>query len=102
MFTLYEITYTLTSIYGTHIIYKLLNVFFDDLRASKTKEISSYIAYYFINIVLFFMFRIPIVLMIANILLFFLLTFNYNSSLKRRVIFSCIIWLSILLSCIYE
>lgn len=88
MITLYEAVYAITYIYGTYIVYKLLNVFFDDLRTSKTIEISSYIGYYFINLALFFMFRIPIVLMISNILLFFLLTLNYNSSFKRRIIFS--------------
>lgn len=88
MATLYEITYVLTSIYGAYIIYKLMNIFFGELRTSKAREIISYIVYYFLSTAIFFLFRVPFVMMIANIILFFFLSFNYHSNFKRRIIFS--------------
>lgn len=88
MFTLYEIIYVLTSIYGAYIIYKLMNILFGELRTSKAREIISYIVYYFLSTALFFLFRVPFVMMIANIILFFFLSFNYHSNIKRRIIFS--------------
>jgi len=83
---LYEVTYAITNIYGTYIIYKLMRVFFDELCTSKKAEIFSYIIYYLISTLMFFIARVPIVMMSVNIFLFSCLTLNYQSTLKKRII----------------
>lgn len=88
MLTLYEATYALTGIFGTYIIYKFMRIFFEELCTSKKIEILSYGAYYVLSTGMFFLIRIPIFMMIANISLFFLLTFNYYASFKKRILFS--------------
>ena len=45
MITLYEMTYALTSAYGVYIIYKLMNIFFEEPRTTKTRELISYVVY---------------------------------------------------------
>ncbi|MGB4438353.1 MAG: GHKL domain-containing protein [Sedimentibacter sp.] len=86
MIDLYEITYAITNIFGAYIIYKLMRVFFDELCTSKKTEIFSYITYYFISSLTFFIARVPIVMMSVNIFLFFCLTLNYQSTFKKRII----------------
>ncbi|MCR3955588.1 MAG: ATP-binding protein [Gudongella sp.] len=88
MITLYEMTYALTSAYGVYIIYKLMNIFFEEPRTTKTRELISYVVYYVLSSALFFFIRVPFVMMTANIIMFFLLSLNYHSNLKRRMIFS--------------
>ncbi|NYB75004.1 GHKL domain-containing protein [Sedimentibacter hydroxybenzoicus DSM 7310] len=93
----YEITYVISSIFGTYIIYKMLKLFFDERRTSIKAEAFSYIAYYFINLLIFFTVRKPIVLLIINITLFFCLSLNYRSSLAKKIIFSVLSFIALML-----
>ncbi|WP_313164461.1 GHKL domain-containing protein [Sedimentibacter sp.] len=93
----YEITYAISDIFGTYVIYKMLRLFFDELRTSKKTEILSYIIYYFINLIAFFIIRKPIVLLIINIMLFFCLSLNYNASLVKKIIFSVLSFIILML-----
>jgi len=93
----YEITYVISSIFGTYIIYKMLKLFFDERRTSAKIEAFSYITYYFINLLIFFTVRKPIVLLIINITLFFCLSLNYRSSLAKKIIFSVLSFMALML-----
>lgn len=93
----YEITYVISSIFGTYIIYKMLKLFFDERRTSIKAEALSYIIYYFINLLIFFTVRKPIVLLIINITLFFCLSLNYRSSLAKKIIFSVLSFIALML-----
>ncbi len=93
----YEITYVISSIFGTYIIYKMLKLFFDERRTSIKAEALSYIIYYFINLLIFFTVRKPIVLLITNITLFFCLSLNYRSSLAKKIIFSVLSFIALML-----
>lgn len=98
MFDTYEIAYAITNIFGTYIIYKLLTIFFGSRCSSRKVEIISYIGYYFISSLLFFLVRIPIIMMVSNVVMFFCLTLNYDSTFKKRLIFSFLTF--IILSCV--
>ncbi len=93
----YEITYIITNIFGTYVIYKMLRLFFDKPRTCKRTEVLSYIFYYFVNLFMFFTIRKPIVLLAANIALFFGLSFNYRVSLGKKIIFSCLSYIILML-----
>ena len=93
----YEITYVISSIFGTYIIYKMLKLFFDECCTSAKTEAFSYIIYYFINLLIFFTVRRPIVLLIINITLFFCLSLNYRSSLAKKIIFSVLSFMALML-----
>ena len=54
--TLYEITYTISNILGTYIIYKLMRIFFGSVRVSGIVEFTTYTGYYLINLCIFFLF----------------------------------------------
>nr|WP_312577106.1 GHKL domain-containing protein [Sedimentibacter sp.] len=93
----YEITYIITNIFGTYVIYKMLRLFFDKLQTSKRTETLSYIIYYFVNLLMFFTVRKPIILLAANIVLFLGLSFNYHASFAKKVIFSCLSYIILML-----
>ncbi len=94
----YEITYVISSIFGTYVIYKMLKLFFDERCTSKKIEVLSYIIYYFINLIIFFMVRKPIVLLVINIFLFFFLSLNYKGPLARKIIFSSLSFMVLMLT----
>ena len=93
----YEITYVVSAVFGTYVIYKMLKLFFDERSTSKKIEVFSYVAYYFINLLMFFTVRKPIVLMAANITLFFCLSLNYRGSIAKKIFFSILSYIILML-----
>lgn len=78
--------YLITSSFGTYIIYRYMKIFFDCTETDRKIEISSYILYYFTIGFLFIEYNNPMVNVISNLIMFFLLTFNYEATLKRKLI----------------
>ena len=78
--------YLITNIFGTYIIHRFMNIFFDRNETDRKIELASYLMYYFIISYLFLVFNNPIVNVLCNLIMFFLLTFNYKSNLKRKLI----------------
>ncbi len=80
------IVYLITSFFGTYIIYRFMKIFFDCNKTDKKIEVVSYLLYYFTIAYLFIEFNNPLVNVIANIIMFFLLTYNYESTIRGRLI----------------
>ncbi len=78
--------YLITSAFGTYIAYRYMKIFFDRTEIDKKIEFASYLLYYFTMCLLFLVFNNPIVNLTSNLIMFFLLTLNYDSTLKRRLI----------------
>lgn len=78
--------YLITSAFGTYILYRYMNIFFDCTETDRKIEIASYLLYYFTTCFLFLGFNNPIVNVIANLIMFFLLTFNYEATIRKRLI----------------
>ncbi len=94
----YSLFYIITNIFDVYIIYKFMSAFFDRKDVNRKIEIISYIIY-FLNLTSLHLFvNIPIVTLLCNIIVLFLVSFNYKTSLKRRIlaiIFIYIILISI-------
>lgn len=80
------IVYLITSFFGTYIIFRFMKIFFDCNKTDRKTEVVSYLLYYFTIAYLFIEFNNPIVNVFANIIMFFLLTYNYESTIKGRLI----------------
>ena len=82
----YDIIYLLSNIFGTYIIYRFMFIFFARREKSKKISIFSYILYFVIIGIINIAFNIPVINLICNLILFFLLTLNYYSTWKNRLI----------------
>lgn len=81
------IVYIIVNMFGAYVIFRFIGIFFDRSKADKKIEFISYAAYYFIINFLFLAFNNnPALNVAANLIMFFLLTYNYNSSIKTRLI----------------
>lgn len=96
-FGLYEWVYLLTSVFGTYILYKFMAVFYDTRRTSVKDEFLCYLAYFIIVNSIYLFINIPIITMTANLTSFFLLSFNYKSTIKKRVLSSVLIYIILML-----
>lgn len=82
----YEIIYVITNIIYLFSIHKLVHSFFDEFKYCTKKLVAFYIVGYLVISIAIFITRIPIVLFIINVILIFLLTNTFKSSLQQRVI----------------
>ncbi|MDD3168006.1 MAG: GHKL domain-containing protein [Eubacteriales bacterium] len=89
---LYEGVSIISDIFGAYIIYRFMEVFFDTRKFSKTVEITSYAVYYIIGTLLFIFMNIPVVLMIYSLVAFFALSYNYESTVKNRILSALFIY----------
>lgn len=95
---IFEWTFLITNVFGTYTIYKFMMVFFKRDNVNKKIEWITYGLYCVIIAFLFLYLKIPIVMLVANLLMLFGLTFNYQSSMLNRIL--SIVFISIIFLCI--
>lgn len=86
------IVYLISSMFSTYTTYKFMCIFFVRNEINRKIEIFSYILYYIIMGAIFVTVNLPALNLIVNIIIFFLLTFNYPSSLKLRLTATVLIY----------
>jgi hypothetical protein len=91
----YNITFILTNPIFVFAIFKLFRAFYDELAYSKKTEKINYLLYFIFISSIVFVTRIPIINLISTALFLFIISFNYKSSLQRKIIIPTLI-LSIL------
>lgn len=91
-FTLYNITYLLSQALGVYAVYMLMRAFFDEINVKKALEIMPYIGYYILTSSVYLLINIPVVNFIVNLLGYLGLTFLYNSSIKKKIFASLLVY----------
>lgn len=97
-FSLYQWVYIITNIFCVYTIHKLMKVFFDVNRTSVKIERLSYVAYGILITMVYFTINIPVVLILFNIVSFFFLTFNYEGTVKKRILSAMLTFLVLFLT----
>ena len=92
-FGVYEWVYIITGIFGSYILYRFMAVFFDTRKTSARFELLSYIVYFLTVNSIYLFVNIPIIMMIANLTAFFLVSYNYESTIKSRILSAVLIYL---------
>lgn len=82
----YELIYLLFHIFGTYVIFKFMCIFFERKGINHKIELLSYVFYYWVIAIVYFMFNSPTINLILNLILFYLITLNYSSTWKVRFI----------------
>ncbi len=86
------IVYLISSIFSTYTLFKFMSIFFERNEINKKLELASYVAYYLIMGIIFLKFNKPVLNLITNVVMFFLITLNYPSSLKLRLTSTVLIY----------
>ena len=81
----YDLIYLMSNIFGTFIIFKFMTVFFDRKEVNKKTEFLSYFIYYLTIGAVYILFDTPVFNLVTNLVLFFVLTLNYEAAIKRRL-----------------
>ena len=89
----YSVIYLLCNslvIYGK---YKSMDIFFDKCRTSKKTIIILFMVYLIINSGLYLILGNPLVNLLTNMIMFFLLTFNYISSIYNKLLATAAVYI---------
>ena len=89
----FNLFYIITNIFDVYIIYKFMSAFFDRKDANRQFEIISYTFYFFSFTTVYLFLNIPIVTLLCNIIVLFFVSFNYKTSLKRRILAISLIYI---------
>lgn len=75
-----------------------MKVFFETNKSNKKVELLTYIGYFIFITATYLYVTVPIILMISNLAAFIVLTYNYESKLKKRILSAVLIY--IILVCV--
>ncbi|WMJ77723.1 MULTISPECIES: sensor histidine kinase [unclassified Sedimentibacter] len=89
----YDFFYITTNIFDVYIIYKFMSAFFDRRDVNRQVEIISYALYLFVFSLVHLFFNIPLVTLLANVVMLFLISFNYETDLKKRILAISLIYI---------
>lgn len=89
----FNLFYIITNLFDVYIMYKFMSAFFDRKGVNRQLEIISYTLYFFSFTSVYLFLNIPIVTLLCNIIAMFLVSFNYKTSLKRRILAISLIYI---------
>ena len=92
----FAIIYLITNFFGTYTLFRFMGIFFYRSEVDKKVEIASFFMYYLVNSLLFIAFNNSVLNILSNLAMFFLLTYNYDSTLKQRLIATVSIYMILL------
>lgn len=89
----YQIITLVLLIFDTYIVYSYIGILFNKYGTNKRIEFLSYVGYYLLNSFIFIYINMPFILLISNIPAYFMLSLNYKSSVKKKILSAVIIYI---------
>ena len=87
-FDTYTIVYLITNVFNIAVNHRFMMAFFEQRRSSKWICALSYFSYFAVTSFLYLFVDIPILTLLANYGLYFLISLNYKSSMLKRMLSS--------------
>lgn len=80
-----------------YVLYKYMHIFYSDKKVNQSIEIMAYIGYFLGITTTHIFLEIPIIVMVVNLLLLFLLTLMYDGNLKKSILSVAVIYFSLMI-----
>ena len=93
----YEMVHIATSPIFTFAIYKLFHSFFVGQVHNKQVELLSYCGYTILLSAIIFITRVPLIMLMFNVIFLFIISFNYQSSIQKKIVATSFIYSILLL-----
>ena len=95
----YQIAYIVINVFRLYVIHKFMCIFFGQkTRMTTYVTFGMYILYYLLISGIFFLVKIPIVVIAVNLIALFVLTFVYEADMKKRCLSAVFIYSIIMLA----
>lgn len=93
----YDIVYVLGNLFMAYVIYQYMYVFYSSCKVNPWIERISYLGYFVCITLTHALFKIPLAVLVANIILLLLLTLLYEGGLRKSFLTVSIIYVSLML-----
>ncbi|WMJ86366.1 hypothetical protein [Anaerocolumna sp. MB42-C2] len=93
---IYYYVYIIMNLFQTYIIFRFMGVFFDREKINKYRERLAYMGYYLCITTVYLLITVPVITLICNLMALTLLSFNYRTDIKKRVLSVSLIYLVLL------
>lgn len=93
----YYVVYILGNLFMAYVLYKYMHIFYSDRKVSQLIEFMAYIGYFLVITATHIFLKVPIIVMIANLLFLFLLTLMYEGNLKKSILTVAVIYFSLMI-----
>jgi two-component system sensor histidine kinase AgrC len=94
--THYDMVYILGNLLMAFVIYKFMCVFYSDCKVRPVYVWLSYLCYFVLITCTHLFIRLPLAVMIANLVLLYLITFLYSGKLQKAILSVAIIYLTLM------
>ena len=94
--SIYQIVYIVMNIFRTFLIFKYISIFYHREGVNKRVEVISYIGFYLFITLLYLVVNIPIIMLLSNLIGIIILSLNYKSNLKKRLLSTILIYIILL------
>lgn len=95
--TLYNIVYLIGNIFMAFVIHKYIHIFYSSSKVNDLIEKSAYVVYFISVTIVHCFIKIPIAVLIVNLILLFFISILYDGTLKKALVVSLIIYFSMAL-----
>lgn len=87
VFDTYHIIYLLANFFTIFVIYRFMRIFFESRRCNRTLNLLSYLLYFVATSLFYFLFNIPLITLIINLITMFMISLTYEASIQKRIIY---------------
>ncbi len=92
----YDIIYVLGNFFMAYVIFKFMHIFYTTRKVSVFIELTAYFSYFILITITHVFLKLPIIVMVANIILLFLLTLLYEGRIKKSMLSVLMIYFSLM------
>lgn len=92
----YYLVYILGNMVSAYVMYKFIRIFYSKCKVKPVTEIAAYIGYFLLITLTHVGLELPIIVLITNILLLFLITLLYEGDIKKSLLSILIIYFSLM------
>lgn len=80
-----------------YVLYKYMHIFYSDRKVNQSIEFMAYIGYFLVITATHIFLQIPLIVMVANLLLLFLLTLMHEGNLKKSILTVAVIYFTLMI-----
>ena len=93
----YTAVYLITNVFAVYTLSRYMSIFFDRKEVDKRQEFLSYSLYFCIISLLYISLNNPVINISTNLIMFYILTYNYQSTTKNRLIAAVSIYMILMI-----
>lgn len=83
----YHIIYLLANFFTIFVVHRFMRIFFEGRRCSRILNLLSYLLYFVVTSLSYFLFDIPLITLVINLITMFIISLTYEASVQKRIIY---------------